>query len=80
VKVAILPIGFYYGSEPADYTHPDVPGKRQPHVHVGMPIPVETTDATELVDLVRPAIQACVDVVVARSEAKAAAPASSSAG
>jgi hypothetical protein len=45
-----------------------------------MPLPVETTDASELVDLVRPAIQACVDVVVVRAAAKAAVPASSSAG
>ena len=47
-----------------------VPGKHNPHVHVGMPIPVATTDANELVDLVRPAIQGCVDVVVARASAK----------
>lgn len=73
VKVAILPIGFYYGSEPADYKRPEVPGKRAPHVHVGMPIPVEMTDANELVDLVHPAIQGCVDVVVARAASKAAA-------
>jgi hypothetical protein len=79
VKVAILPVGFYYGSEPADYKHPDVPGKRRPHVHVGMPIPVVTTDATELVALVQPAIQACVDVVVARAVANAGVPASSTA-
>lgn len=72
VKVAVLPIGFYYGSEPADYARPDVPGKHAPHVHVGMPIPVETTDAVELVDLVHPAIQGCVDIVVARAEASAA--------
>lgn len=69
VKVAILPVGFYYGSEPADYKRPDVPGKHHPHVHVGMPIPIDTADANEIVDLVHPAIQSCVDVVVARAVA-----------
>jgi hypothetical protein len=44
-----------------------------------MPIPVVTTDATELVALVQPAIQACVDVVVARAVANAGVPASSTA-
>lgn len=73
VNVAILPVGFYYGSEPKDYKHPDLPGKHAPHVHVGMPIPVETTDAAELVDLVQTAIQRCVDVVVARTVAQSAA-------
>lgn len=72
VPVAILPVGFYYGSEPEDYKRPDVPGKRRPHVHVGHPIPVETTDAVTLVAQVHPAIQQCVDVVVARAEAVAA--------
>lgn len=67
VKVAILPVGFYYGSEPEDYKRPDVPGKHAPHVHVGMPIPVDSADANEIVDLVHPAIQRCVDVVVARA-------------
>ena len=73
VDVAVLPVGFYYGSEPEDYKRPNVPGKRSPHVHVGMPIPVRTTSAGELVDLVHPAMQECLDVVVARAEAIAAA-------
>ncbi|MEO9164584.1 MAG: 1-acyl-sn-glycerol-3-phosphate acyltransferase [Aquihabitans sp.] len=73
IDVAVLPVGFYYGSEPDDYKRPDVPGKRNPHVHVGMPIPVETTSATELVDLVHPAMQECLDVVVARAVAAAGA-------
>lgn len=72
VPVAVLPVGFYYGSEPADYKRPDVPGKRRPHVHVGRLIPVETTDAATLVAQVQPAIQRCVDVVVARAEAAGA--------
>lgn len=67
VKVAVLPVGFYYGSEPEDYRRPDVPGKYTPHVHVGMPIPVATSEAADLVDLVHPAIQDCVDVVVERA-------------
>lgn len=71
VDVAVLPVGFYYGSEPDDYKRPNVPGKRNPHVHVGMPIPVRTVDAAELVDLVHPAMQGCLDVVVARAEAAA---------
>ena len=69
VDVAVLPVGFYYGSEPDDYKRPNVPGKRNPHVHVGVPIPVQTTSATELVDLVHPAMQECLDVVVARAVA-----------
>lgn len=73
VNVAILPVGFSYGGEPADYKHPDLPGKHKPLVHVGMPIPVETSDANELVEIVYPAIQRCVDVVVARAEARSAA-------
>lgn len=67
VKVAILPVGFYYGGEPDDYQHPEVPAKHRPQVHVGLPIPVDTTDPDELVALVHPAMQHCVDVVVARA-------------
>ena len=74
IKVAILPVGFSYGGEPDDYEHPKLPGKHTPHVHVGMPIPVETTDANELVDLVYPAIQGCVDVVAARAVDRSATP------
>ncbi len=71
VKVAILPMGFYYGCEPEDYRHPEVPGKRAPHVHVGTPMPVETTDAALLTEQVHPEIQRCVDIVVARAQALA---------
>lgn len=71
IDVAVLPVGLYYGSEPDDYKRPNVPGKRSPHVHVGVPIPVETTSAVELVDLVHPAMQECLDVVVARAVAAA---------
>lgn len=73
VNMAVVPMGFYYGAEPDDYQRPDIPGKHNPHVHVGMPIPVRTRDAVELTELVHPAIQACVDVVVERAERAAAA-------
>ena len=72
-SVAVLPVGIYYGSEPADYARPDVPGKRQPHVHIGTPLPVDTDDPVALTDSVKVEIQRCVDVVVARAEAIAAA-------
>lgn len=67
-KVAILPVGMYYGGEPADYAKPVLPGKRAPYIHFGRLIHVETTDASELTALVQPALQNCVDVVVARAE------------
>ncbi len=67
VDVAIVPMGFYFGSEPDDYQRPDLPGKRRPLVHVGMPIPVDTDDPEVLVGRVHAAIQSCVDVVVARA-------------
>ncbi len=70
--VAVLPVGIYYGSEPADYAHPDVPGKRRPHIHIGMPLPVDTDDVAVLTKRVHGEIQRCVDVVVRRAEAAAA--------
>ncbi len=67
--MAVLPVGIYYGSEPADYARPNVPGKRQPHIHIGTPFAVDTDDPTALTDRVHGEIQRCVDVVVARAEA-----------
>lgn len=66
--VAVLPVGIYYGAEPDDYARPDCPGKRRPLVHVGMPLTVDTGDATTLTERVHTEIQRCVDVVVARAE------------
>jgi hypothetical protein len=67
VRVLLLPVGMYYGGEPTDYQKQDVPDKYIPQIHVGMPIPVETTKTDELVTLLHPAIQGCVDVAVARA-------------
>lgn len=67
VRVLLLPMGIYYGGEPSDYRRPRVPKPHAPHVHLGMPIPVETGSAGELVALVHPAIQSCVDHAVAQS-------------
>lgn len=67
VPIALLPAGFYYGSEPDDYQRPVLPARRRPLVHLGMPIPVATTDPDELVQLLHPAMQHCVDRVVARA-------------
>jgi len=72
--IAVLPVGIYYGSEPDDYAHPDVPGKRRPHIHIGMPLPVDTDDAEVLAKQVHGEIQRCVDVVVRRAERLAAHP------
>jgi hypothetical protein len=63
----LLPMGFSYGGEPEDYKRPVLPDRHRPRVHVGMPIPVETTDADELVALLHPEIQRCVDLVMAAS-------------
>lgn len=65
--VAVLPVGMYYGSEPDDYAHPDVPGKRRPLIHIGTPLPVDTDNAEVLAKQVHGEIQRCVDVVVARA-------------
>lgn len=67
VPVVLLPMGFYYGQEPEDYKKPVLPGAKRPYVHIGMPIPVETTDPDELVALLHPEIQRCVDIVVERA-------------
>ncbi len=67
VRVLLLPMGISYGGEPSDYRHPRVPKRHSPHVHIGMPLPVETESAVELVALLHPAIQACVDQAVARA-------------
>ena len=65
VPVVLIPVGFSYGGEPDDYQRPNLPGRHEPRVHVASPIPVATTDAEELVRLLRPEIQRCVDVVMA---------------
>lgn len=67
VPVALLPVGFSYGGEPADYQRPVLPGRHTPMAHLGLPIPVATTDPNELVEQLRPALQRCVDRVVARA-------------
>lgn len=72
VDVAVVPMAFYYGGEPTDYKKQDVPLKHTPNLHIGMPIPVETYDPKELIQLVHSAIQACADVAVAASLARAA--------
>jgi hypothetical protein len=66
VPVLLVPMGFSYGGEPDDYRHPVLPRRHRPLVHVGVPIPVATTSADELTALLHPAIQQCVDHVVAR--------------
>ncbi len=72
VPVVIVPWGMYYGGEPTDYKKLDVPAKHTPHVHIGMPISVETTSADELTELMYTAIQDCVDVSVMAFNNKAA--------
>lgn len=67
VPVAILPAGIYYGGEPEDYDRPEVPAKYRPHVHIGMPLPVDTTDPEVLTKRVFGEIQHCVDIAVTRA-------------
>jgi len=67
VPVALLPVGFYYGGEPDDYQRPVLPGRHTPLVHLGLPIPVASTDPQELIQELHPAMQRCVDRVVARA-------------
>jgi hypothetical protein len=67
VPVVVLPVGFYYGQEPEDYARPVLPDRHRPLVHVANPIEVATTDPEELVGLVHPEIQRCVDLVVERA-------------
>ncbi len=67
VPVALLPVGFYYGREPDDYQRPVLPGRHAPLVHLGLPIPVATTDPEQLIQQLHPAMQGCVDRVVARA-------------
>lgn len=74
VPVALLPVGFYYGQEPADYQRPVLPERRRPLVHLGLPIPVASTDPDNLVRQLHPALQRCVDRVVARAGGQPAAP------
>lgn len=66
-SVAVLPVGLYYGGEPADYARPEVPRKWRPHVHIGTPLQVETDDVDALTEHVAHELQRCVDVVVART-------------
>jgi hypothetical protein len=75
VPVALVPMGFSYGGEPADYQRPVLPDRHTPFVHVGAPIPVATVDADELVGQLHPAMPRCVDRVVARAAARHDAPA-----
>ena len=67
VPVVVLPVGFYYGQEPEDYARPVLTDRHRPLVHVANPIEVATTDPEELVGLVHPEIQRCVDLVVERA-------------
>jgi hypothetical protein len=67
VPVAVLPVGFSYGRGPEDYQRPVLPDRHHPLVHVARPIPVATTDPDELVALLHPELQRCVDQVVARA-------------
>lgn len=72
VGVTVVPVGMYYGGEPQSYQKQDVPDKRKPIVHIGMPMTVETSSPAELVSQVYPAMQSCVDVAVRTSLARAA--------
>jgi 1-acyl-sn-glycerol-3-phosphate acyltransferase len=74
VDVSIVPVGVCYGGKPTDYKKLAVPHKYTPHVHIhiGMPFRVETTSPEELVQVVHPAIQGCVDVAVNASMVRAA--------
>jgi len=65
VPLVLLPVGFSYGGEPEDYKRPHLPGRHEPRVHVATPIPVATDDPDELIRLLHPEIQRCVDVVMA---------------
>lgn len=67
VPLALLPVGFYYGREPDDYQRPVLPDRHKPLVHLGLPIPVASADPDELVAQLHPAVQHCVDQVVARA-------------
>jgi len=67
VPVLVLPVGIYYGGEPADYRRPQLSGRHTPLVTVGTPIPVTTTSAGDLTALVHPAIQRCLDDAVRRA-------------
>ena len=67
VPVLVLPMGIYYGGEPEDYRRPVLPGRHKPLVSLGTPIPVMTTSADELIARLHPAMQRCVDEVVARA-------------
>ncbi len=72
VGVSILPVGLYYGGEPLSYKKLDVPEKRSPTVHIGMPIPVEHAngDVNLLTELVQGALQDCQDIAVKRATAR----------
>jgi hypothetical protein len=67
VPIALLPVGFSYGREPDDDRRPVLPGRHTALAHLGLPIPVVTTDPDELVEQLHPAMQRCVDRVVARA-------------
>lgn len=66
VAISIVPIGIYYGGEPKSNKKQDVPSRRKPHIHIGMPIAVDPSSVPEELSLhqVHPAIQYCVDVAV----------------
>jgi len=64
VGVFIVPIGMYYG-EPENYDKLDIPNKYSPNIRIGMPIRVDPAlSAGELINILRPAMQDCVDVAV----------------
>lgn len=64
VALSIIPIGISYGATPLGDKKLATPYKYTPQVHIGMPIRIETTLPEELTQLVRPALQKCVDVAV----------------
>ncbi len=73
VGISMVPWGMYFGGEPTDYNKLDVPDKYTPHVHVGMPIQLEQfSSPDEVVSVLRPAMQACVDVAVRACQIRAA--------
>jgi 1-acyl-sn-glycerol-3-phosphate acyltransferase len=72
VDVSIVPVGICFGGKPTDHKKLAVPHKYTPHVHIGMPFRVETTSPEELVQVVRPAIQGCVDIAVNASMVRSA--------
>lgn len=70
VCLSFVPFGLYYGGEPTDYSIHDVPSKRKPTLHIGMPIQIEPNDTPDdLITLLHPEMQRCVDLAVAHTPA-----------